>query len=83
MKETDDSIMVQIFAGSPLEAKMLQNLLEDNDIHSYLKDEFMGSIAPFSITSGGVDPVKVMISSLDVDKAEPILKKFEEDHLEA
>ncbi len=83
MDNNNNSKIIQLYAGSPLEAKMLQNLLEDNNIASFLKDEFMGSIAPFQITSGGVDPVKVMISDHDLEKAEPVLKYFEENHLEA
>lgn len=75
--ESEDKIRsVEIFAGTNWEAELLKSLLENAQIEAYLKDELIGNIFPFHASPGGNSPVKVIISSLDYEKALIVLEEF-------
>jgi hypothetical protein len=63
------------FAGNIVEAEFVKSLLEDAGIPCYLKDEFVGTIAPF-VEPAGLNAVKVVIRSEDLDKAKPIIDDY-------
>ncbi|MGQ1909396.1 putative signal transducing protein [Marinifilum sp. RC60d5] len=69
---------VEIYAGSSWEVEMLKTILEDYNIKSFVKDEFIGSIAPH-YSAGGVGAVKLLIADADLEKATPIVKEFEQN----
>ena len=75
MKEADDIKLVEVFGGDPWEATMIQNVLEGNQIEAVLQNELMGTIEPWVIAAGGVNAVKVIVSS---DNQEQALKLIEE-----
>ena len=70
---------VEIFAGTIWEAEMLKSLLEDAEIESFLKDEIIGTLAPWYTASGGAGSVKLIVSSLDFERAQVIVDKFQEN----
>ncbi len=74
MSEEDELIVV--YAGTPIDAGFLKGLLEDAGIATFLKDEMMGSIAPWYVAPGGAGAVKVVIPKRDLDRAEPIVQEF-------
>jgi len=76
MKEHDETKAVEVFAGTIFEAEVLKSMLTDNMIDSYLQDEYMGTIAPWNAVPGGVGAVKVVVSSVDVERATPIVEAF-------
>ncbi len=69
MDKKDEAVPVQVFAGTQWETTMLKNLLEDAGIDAFLKDEYMGTIYPWFTNPGGVDPIKVFVSSKDLEEA--------------
>lgn len=77
MKKDND--MLEIFAGTSIDAQIVRNLLEGSDIKSFLKDENMGTIAPWHVSAGGAGAVKIIINSNDYDKAKLIIKEYEEN----
>ncbi|MDA3818659.1 MAG: DUF2007 domain-containing protein [Prolixibacteraceae bacterium] len=78
MKTKNDNNIIEVFAGTSLDAAIVNSLLEDSDIKTFLKDEFMGSIAPWQVSAGGAGAVKIIINSKDYDKAKLIIEKYEE-----
>ena len=68
--------LIVIYAGNSIEAGLVKGLLEDAGIVSFLKDEIIGSIAPFCATPGGAGAVKVLVKSQDCDKARKVIEEF-------
>lgn len=59
-----------------MEAEMVKSILLDSKIESFLKDEYIGTIAPWQSSPGGVGSVKVVISSLDYTQAKILVEKY-------
>lgn len=76
MKTHDETRAIEVYAGSIFQAEILKSILADNEIESYLQDEYMGTIAPWNATPGGVASVKVVVSSVDIDRATPVVTAF-------
>jgi len=72
-----DSTPVEVFAGTAWEAALLKSMLEDMDIFVMLKDEIRGSTFPWQLSGGGFHSVKVIISSIDLDRAKIVVEGFE------
>ncbi|MBU1370226.1 MAG: DUF2007 domain-containing protein [Bacteroidetes bacterium] len=75
-KKTND--LIEVFAGTFLEAAMVKSLLQDAAIAVFLKDEHMGTIAPWHVSAGGAAAVKLIINSDDYEKAKLIIEKYEQ-----
>jgi hypothetical protein len=76
MNANKQNELMEIFSGSAIEAEIVKSLLKDNEIESFLKDEYMGTIAPWHTAPGGVGSVKVVISNLDYPQAKTIVEKY-------
>ena len=77
---TDDGIIpVEVFAGTAVQASIVKSLLENAEIDAYLKDEFTGVLYPWHTTPGGVGAVKVIVSSVDEEKARMVVTEFEDN----
>lgn len=79
MKTKDDIEPVQVFAGTYWEAELLKSVLENEEIETYLRDENTGTLAPFYASPGGAGSVKVIVSSVDEEKARAIVSEFEQN----
>jgi hypothetical protein len=79
MKTDKEFMPVEVFAGTQWEASMVKSLLENAEIESFLKDEMIGTLNPWHATPGGVNPIKVFVSSVDVDKALIVIKEYEKN----
>lgn len=76
-KERNDDELIEVYSSSPLEAQMVNSLLQDAEIDTFIKDELMGSIAPWYVAGGGAGAVKIVINSRDYDRARAIIDQFE------
>ena len=70
---------VEVFAGTIMQAEILKSLLEDSEIEAFLKDEIMGSMAPWYSSGGGAASVKVVVSKDDYEKAMLVVTEFEKN----
>jgi len=70
---------VEVFAGTIMQAQILKSLLEDSEIEAFLKDEIMGSMAPWYSSGGGAASVKVIVSQNDYEKAALVVAEFEKN----
>ena len=68
--------LVQIFAGTILQAEMVKSLLIDAGIEAFLKDEHMGNLFPFQTAPRAAGSVKIMVSNLDIEKAKEIVDDY-------
>ena len=76
MKKDNEIKPVEVYSGTIWEAEMVKSLLEDAEIETFLKDEFSGTIVPWNTAPGGVGSVKVIVSSLDNEKAKLIVEEY-------
>ncbi|KAB2822958.1 MAG: DUF2007 domain-containing protein [Paludibacter sp.] len=66
--------LIEVYNGNLFECQMLQHLLENEGIESFLKDEIIGTrSAVWSPGSG----VRLMISDEVVEQARKIVEEFE------
>ncbi|SMO75132.1 Putative signal transducing protein [Saccharicrinis carchari] len=71
------STPIEIFSGDLYEAEMVKNLLENENIEAFLKDEYIGTIAPWYSAPGGAGSVKVIVLSKYFEKARRIVEAYE------
>jgi hypothetical protein len=70
---------IEVFAGTTIQAQMLKSILNDSEIEAFLKDEVIGSMAPWYTGPGGFASVKVVVSQNDYDKAMLVVAEFEKN----
>ena len=56
--------------------KFIEDILNDNGIIASITNQMMGSIAPFYVAAGGLDPVGVEIFARDKEKALALIEAF-------
>lgn len=76
MSNPDDLIVV--FSGNTFEADRIRTELENNGIPAFLKDEFIGSIAPWHAAPGGAGAVKVTVARKNIEEAIKIIRHMGE-----
>jgi hypothetical protein len=74
------STIIVIFEGNPIDSEIVKDILIENGINANLKNQLMGTIAPWHVSSGGFEPVKVEILSDDKDKALELIKEFRNEN---
>jgi hypothetical protein len=74
---TQPNTPVEVFAGDAWEAALVKSLLENAEIQTFLKDEIRGTMVPWHVSPGGMDAVKVVVSSRDYEKAIQVVRDFE------
>ena len=73
VKDTD---LIEIYKGSPINSEIIKDILNDNEIIASMTNQIMGSIAPFYVSAGGIDPVGVEIFARDREKALALIEEF-------
>ncbi|MBF2707939.1 putative signal transducing protein [Flavobacterium soyangense] len=68
--------MTVVFNGPYFEAMNVRNLLEEKEISVFIQNEYMSSIEPWVVTSGGLNPVKLQVDESDFEQAESIIKNY-------
>ncbi|WP_299497790.1 DUF2007 domain-containing protein [Mucilaginibacter sp.] len=76
MKTDNSTEPVEVFAGSVLDAGMIQSLLEQEGIPAFIQNEYMGSIAPWQVTAGGSAAAKVVVAKADHEKAVQVINDY-------
>lgn len=75
IRNTDPDTVV-IFTGKPIDAEMVNQLLNDNGIVTLINNKLMGSIAPWQVSAGGFEPVEIVINKKDKEKAQQLISEF-------
>jgi len=74
-KYSDAEIMV-VFSGSPFDASIIKEILVDHGIMAFTRNELMGTIAPWHVSGGGIDPVEVEILKKDQVQASQLIEAY-------
>jgi phage-related protein len=70
---------VEVFAGTVWQVEMVKSLLENAEIEAFLQDEIMGMMNPWWSAPGGAGSIRVIVSSLDYEKAKLIVEEYEKN----
>jgi len=76
--ETDNEL-IEIFAGTTWQAEMVKSLLGNAEIEAFLKDDIVGTMAPWWTAPGGAGSVKVVVSNLAYEKAKSVVEEYEKN----
>ncbi|MFD2940903.1 putative signal transducing protein [Flavobacterium notoginsengisoli] len=68
--------MTEIFKGSYIEVMNVKNLLENAGIQTFIANENMSIIQPWSISSGGYNPAILKVQKEDYEIAGKIIKNY-------
>ena len=68
--------LVVVFRGNAVDSEIVKEILADNDIMSHLRNQLMGSIAPWQVSAGGFEPVEIEVLEEDREKALELIEEF-------
>ena len=71
-----DTELIVVFNGSPIDSEIIKGILNDNGIMANLKNQLMGTIAPWQVSPGGFEPVEVEVFVKDQEKALKLIAEF-------
>lgn len=71
---------IEVFAGNIVEVGLVQSLLDNDDIQSWLKDEIVGTLNPWYAAPGGAGAIKVLVLKADFEKAKLIIEEYEKSN---
>lgn len=72
----NENNLIDIYSGDPIVAEMIKEMLIDQGIAANLKNQIMGTIAPWQVASGGLDPVQIEVFAKDKEKALLLINEF-------
>lgn len=79
MKTNDENDLIPLYSSSFLEVHMIKNLLESSGVETFIKDEYMGTLAPFDAAAGGAGSVQLITRRKDYDGARKIIEEYEDN----
>lgn len=71
-----DSDLIVVFSGNLVDSEIIKEILDDNGITTNLKNELMGTIAPWQVSAGGFEPVEIEVLVEDRKKALELINAF-------
>jgi hypothetical protein len=77
MSSTEKSQFTEIFSGTPIQAGLVKSMLEDAGLPVFVKDEFLGTIAPWWSSPGGAGAVKLLVPTDDLGQATEVVRQYE------
>ncbi|NOU61809.1 putative signal transducing protein [Marinifilum caeruleilacunae] len=78
---TAENTLIEVYTGLAWEVEMLKTILADHQIKSFVKDEYIGTIAPH-YSGGAIGAVKLCILSGDMESAKPLIEEFVQNKTE-
>jgi Putative prokaryotic signal transducing protein len=79
MKKDKKNDLLEIFAGSSIDAEIVSSLLKNSKIETFLKDEIIGTLAPWQVSAGGAGAVKIIINCNDYKAAKLIVEEYKKN----
>jgi len=71
-----DSELIVVFKGNQIDSEIIKDILNDYGIMANLKNQLMGTIAPWHVSPGGFEPVEVVVLEKDKEKALKLIDEF-------
>ncbi|WP_320018417.1 DUF2007 domain-containing protein [Labilibaculum manganireducens] len=72
----DDLDLIVIYSGNPIDSEIIKDILTENGIAVNVKNQLMGTIAPWQVSAGGVNPVELEIFARDKEQALRLINEF-------
>ena len=69
----------EVYSGDSLKAQMIANLLRENGIPAFVRNQLLGQIAPFCVTLGGSNATSVEVIAEYAEEAKTIIGNFFEN----
>lgn len=77
MIHSTKTTFVEVFNGDYWQGSVVQQLLLEYGIESFLKNKLMGSLEPFAVIAGGANPVSIEVLSDDYEAAIKLISEFD------
>lgn len=74
MDQKDDLKLV--YSGNLMDTGLVDQILKANNIQTIIKNQYMGSIAPWHVSAGGHDPVDIYVRKEDFENAKELIQDF-------
>ena len=71
-----DDDLILIYSGNPIDSEIIKDILTDNGIAVNVKNELMGTIAPWHVSAGGINPVELQVLAKDKEEALRLINDF-------
>ncbi|BAX81388.1 putative signal transducing protein [Labilibaculum antarcticum] len=68
--------LIVIYSGNPIDSEIIKDILTDNGIAVNVKNELMGTIAPWHVSAGGINPIELQIFARDKEEALRLINDF-------
>jgi len=79
MDKNNNIKLVEVFSGTQWEATMIKNLLENEQIETFVKNEIMANLYTFNTLPDGSIQVKVIVSSNDFNKSIQVINEYKKN----
>ena len=66
--------LIHIYSGSFLNAQLVPNVLDENNIKCMVKDDYQNSIIAGWVSPGSENSVRVFVAKKDVEAAKEVIK---------
>jgi hypothetical protein len=76
MKTNKVNDFIEVFSGTSIEAGIVMSMLKDAEVEAFLKDDYMGTIAPWHVSGGGAGAVKIVVSIVELEKAKVVIEDY-------
>ena len=67
--------LIHIYSGSFLNAQFIANVLDENNIKSWIKDDYQNSIIAGWVSPGSENSIRVFVAKKDFKAAKELIKK--------
>ena len=71
--------LTEVYSGDSIKAQMIANLLQENGIPAFVRNQLLGQIAPFCVTLGGSNATSVEVIAENAEEAQNIIRNFFEN----
>jgi hypothetical protein len=76
MNQDHRTDFTEVFNGDYWQGSLIQQLLSEHEIQSFLRNDLMGSLEPFAVVAGGANPVSIVVSSDEYELASNLIKEY-------
>lgn len=73
---TDDELVI-VFEGNLPEVDIVKSILDSEGITCFLKDNYMGTFAPYYTSIGGASPIKIVIPKSELQKVKSLIEEYD------
>ena len=64
------------YSGSPIDADLINQILNTNGIKTIMRNQLMSTIAPWQLSPGGLDPVDIYVDHEELPNALELIKEY-------